>query len=185
VDRLRTGGAEVPGACTPGRGGTRCGGFANGSACIARMSWERWPRKPSLGARANRRWLHACRLSRATPPHPHVAPPRAPPYVDFSANDCDRASVSVRASAGARASASVCASAGASALCPRQCRCKRKCKCPCKCKCSRRCPCKCKCKCPRKCQCPCKRKCKCKCPRRCPRKCTVQAPVPAPRLSEA
>jgi hypothetical protein len=71
-------------------------------ATVAGRAWGRRPRKPRLGAHANRRWLLADRLSFATSLHPHIASRRAPLQVTVDA----RISDGVKASAGA--SISVC-----------------------------------------------------------------------------
>jgi len=49
-------------------------------AKVAGGTGERGPRKPPLGARANRRWLLSWPLVTHTPTPPHVAFPKAPPH---------------------------------------------------------------------------------------------------------
>ena len=53
------------------------------------------PRKAPLGARANRRWLLSWPLVTHTPPNPHIALRRAPPYVDITERETPAASLAL------------------------------------------------------------------------------------------
>jgi hypothetical protein len=67
-------------------------------AIVAGGTWGRGPRKPRLGAHANRGWLLPDRLSFATSPEPRIAFPRAPPSASASARVGARVGASVSAS---------------------------------------------------------------------------------------
>ncbi len=73
----------------PGHGNSHDTGFRRTArlAKVAGWAWGRWPRKPPLDAHANRRGLHACRLSFATSTPPHDARIPAPLHTETSTEE--------------------------------------------------------------------------------------------------